>query len=168
MNIREVAYNEMLKENTDILSKGCFLTTKACDKVNSMTIAWGSIGFMWNKPVFMVMVRPQRYTYELIEKANEFTVSIPYENMKEAVGFLGSKSGRDMDKLAQLNINTIDGKVIDTPVLEIKGMHFECKIVYKRDMTAENLETAIDNSKYPAGDYHRLYFGEIVSSYIME
>lgn len=168
MNIKEVAYNENLDKNVDILSKGCFLTTKVGDKVNSMTIAWGSIGFIWGKPIFMAMVRPQRYTYELIEKANEFTVTLPYEDMKNAVGFLGSKSGRDMDKLKELKISTVDGKVIDTPVLEIAGMHFECKIVYKRDMTGEDLETIIDSAKYSQKDYHRLYFGEIVASYIME
>ena len=165
MDIKNVNYNEMLKENMDILSKGAFLTTKVGDKVNSMTIAWGSIGFMWNKPIFMAMVRPQRYTYDLIESSSEFTVTIPYENVKEAVAFLGTKSGRDMNKLSHLGIDTIKGQKIDTPVLNMKGMHFECKIVYKTKMTNENLDSDIDKTKYPAKDYHTLYFGEIVSSY---
>lgn len=168
MKKTQVAYNEMGKKNMEILSKGAFLTTKVEEKVNSMSIAWGSIGYMWNKPVFMAMVRPQRYTYELIEKSNEFTVTIPYEEMKKEIGFLGSKSGRDMDKLAELNIKTVDGQVIDTPVLEMKGMHLECKVIYKREMMKENLDNTIDEESYPNKDYHTLYFGEIVASYIME
>ena len=163
-----VNFNENAQKNIDQLSKGAFLTTKLEEKVNSMTIAWGSIGFMWNKPIFMVMVRPQRYTYEIIEKSNEFTVTIPYEDVKDAIGFLGSKSGRDMDKLSELKINTCKGEEIDTPVLDMKGMHFECKIVYKTEMTNENLDSDIDMSKYPIKDYHTLYFGEIVTCYVVE
>lgn len=163
-----VNFNENAQKNIDQLSKGAFLTTKLEEKVNSMTIAWGSIGFMWNKPIFMVMVRPQRYTYEIIEKSNEFTVTIPYEDVKDAIGFLGSKSGRDMDKLSELKINTCKGEEIDTPVLDMKGMHFECKIVYKTEMTNENLDSDIDMSKYPIRDYHTLYFGEIVTCYVVE
>ena len=90
-----VEYNENLEKNMEILSKGAFLTTKTGNKVNSMTIAWGSIGFIWGKPVFMVMVRPQRYTYGIIEKSKEFTVTIPYEKMNKELAFLGSKSGKD-------------------------------------------------------------------------
>lgn len=163
-----VNFNENAQKNIDQLSKGAFLTTKLEEKVNSMTIAWGSIGFMWNKPIFMVMVRPQRYTYEIIEKSNEFTITIPYEDVKDAIGFLGSKSGRDMDKLSELKINTCKGEEIDTPVLDMKGMHFECKIVYKTEMTNENLDSDIDMSKYPIKDYHTLYFGEIVTCYVVE
>lgn len=168
MNKREIKYNELSKEALEVLSKGAFLTTKASDEVNSMTIAWGSIGYMWHKPIFMAMVRKQRHTYKMIEASNEFTVTIPCEDMKEEVAFLGSKSGRDMDKLAELNIKTIKGQVIDTPVLDIKGTHYECKVVYKREMTEENLDSNIDSKAYANKDYHTLYFGEIVASYVLE
>lgn len=163
-----VEYNENLEKNAELLSKGAFLTTKSGNKVNSMTIAWGGVNFIWGKPIFTVMVRPQRYTYGIIEKTGEFTVTIPYENADKAISFLGSKSGKDMNKLAELNINIIESEEIDTPVLDMKGMHFECKVVYKTTMTSENLNESIKNSKYPLEDYHTIYFGEIVSSYIIK
>ena len=163
-----VDYNGNLEKNIEILSKGAFLTTKAGNKVNSMTIAWGSIGFMWGKPIFMVMVRPQRYTYGIIEKTNEFTVTIPYKKMNKELTFLGNNSCKDMNKLAELNIATVESEVINTPVLEVEGMHFECKVVYKSTMTAENLDENINKDKYPLEDYHTLYFGEIVSSYTIK
>lgn len=165
---RFVSYNENLEKNIELLSKGIFLTTKSGSKVNSMTIAWGSIGFMWGKPVFTVMVRPQRYTYGIIEKTNEFTVTIPYKKMSKELAFLGSKSGKDINKLSELNLSTVDSEKINTPVLEIEGMHFECKVVYKTTMSTENLNEIINKDKYPLEDYHTLYFGEIVSSYTIK
>ncbi len=160
-----VEYNENLEKNMEILSKGAFLTAKTGNKVNSMTIAWGSIGFIWGKPVFMVMVRPQRYTYGIIEKSKEFTVTIPYEKMNKELAFLGSKSGKDMNKLAELNISTVNSEKIRTPVLEVEGMHFECKVIYKTTMSEANLDKTINDEKYPLEDYHTLYFGDIISSY---
>ena len=163
-----VEYNENLEKNIEILSKGAFLTTKTGNKINSMTIAWGSIGFIWGKPIFMVMIRPQRYTYGIIEKTNEFTVTIPYKKMNKEISFLGSNSGKDMNKLLELNISTVESEKINTPVLEIDGMHFECKVVYKTNMSEENLDKNINKDKYPLEDYHTLYFGEIVSSYTIK
>lgn len=165
---KSVEYNENLEKNMEILSEGAFLTTKTGNKVNSMAIAWGSIGFIWGKPIFMVMVRPQRYTYGIIEKTKEFTVTIPYKDMGKEIAFLGSTSGKDMNKLAEINISTVDSELINTPILKVEGMHFECKVVYKTTMSDENLDETINKSKYPLEDYHTLYFGEIVSSYTIK
>lgn len=83
---KDVAYNEYAKETIEILSKGAFLTTTVDGVINTMTIAWGSLGFMWGKPIFTAMVRPSRFTYELLEKSGEFTVSIPFKDMSKALG----------------------------------------------------------------------------------
>ena len=163
---KEVAYNEYADKITEILSKGAFLTTNVDGKVNTMTIAWGSIGFMWGKPVFMAMVRPSRFTYECIEKSNEFTVSIPFKDMSTALGICGSKSGRDSDKLAAANLTTIPGKQIATPVIADCGLHYECKVVYKQDMIPEQLAADLQQKWYASGNYHKLYFGEILTTYI--
>jgi len=164
--IQEVAYNQYAEKAIEVLSKGAFLTTAVDGQINTMTIAWGSIGFIWAKPVFMVMVRPSRHTYQLIEKSGEFTVSIPLKDMQQALALCGTKSGRDMDKLAAAGLTTLPGQKIATPVIEGCGLHYECKIVYKQAMTSENLDTEINSKKYGTGDYHTLYFGEIVASYI--
>lgn len=164
----EISYNEHAKEVTEILSKGAFLTTVVDGKVNTMTIAWGSIGFMWGKPVFMAMVRPSRYTHECIEKSQEFTISIPFNDMSAALGVAGSKSGRDLDKLAAANLKTIPGKKISTPVIANCGLHYECKIVYKQEMVQDQLAVDLDKKWYPTGNYHTLYFGEILATYLNE
>ncbi|MEG6585342.1 flavin reductase family protein [Dendrosporobacter sp. 1207_IL3150] len=166
--LKEVNYNQYADKAIEVLSKGAFLTTAADGEVNTMTIAWGSIGFIWAKPVFMVMVRPSRHTYNLIEKSGEFTVSIPLKDMQQALAICGTKSGRDMDKFAAAGLTTLAGQKLATPVIANCGLHFECKIVYKQAMTDENLDSEINAKKYSTGDYHTLYFGEIVATYIEE
>lgn len=163
--MKEVAYNESADKAIEILSKGAFLTTAHDGKINSMTIAWGSLGFMWGKPVFIAMVRHSRYTYQLIEKSGEFTVSIPYKDMKAALGVCGSKSGRDTDKFAEAGLKTQQAQKLATPVIADCGLTYECKVVYKQAMTADNLDSANQQKWYASGDYHTLYFGEIVASY---
>ena len=76
-----------------VLAKGAFLTTAAGGRHNTMTIGWGALGNIWGKPVFTVMVRHSRYTHELIEAHNEFTVSFPLTAaFSKALGLCGCKS----------------------------------------------------------------------------
>jgi len=165
---KEVAYNDYAKEVTQILSKGAFLTTEVDGAVNTMTIAWGTVGFMWGKPVFMAMVRPSRFTYECLEKSQQFTVSIPFKDMSKALGICGSQSGRDTDKLAAANLTTVPGKKISTPVIADCGLHYECKVVYKQEMVAELLAADLQEKWYASGNYHTLFYGEILATYIDE
>lgn len=166
--MKEVTYNEYAGKAIEMLSKGAFLTTAHDSKVNSMTIAWGTLGFMWGKPVFIAMVRHSRYTYQLLEKSGEFTVSIPFKDMKEALGVCGSKSGRDTDKIAAAGLKTEPAQKLATPVIANCGLTYECKVVYKQAMTADNLNADNQQKWYAQGDYHTLYFGEIVASYLNE
>ncbi|MDD4600152.1 hypothetical protein SDC9_04040 [bioreactor metagenome] len=163
--MKEVAYNEYANKALDLLSQGAFLTTAHDGKVNTMTIGWGSIGNIWGKPVFMVMVRHSRYTYELIEKSGEFTVSLPFHDMKKKLNFCGSKSGREVDKITVMEITTAPGQKTSTPVIADCGLTYECKIVYRQAMDATTLDPDYNQRWYGQGDYHTLYYGEIVACY---
>lgn len=165
---KDVAYNEYAKETIEILSKGAFLTTTVNGVTNTMTIAWGNLGFMWGKPVFTAMVRPSRFTYQCLEQSGEFTVSIPLKDMSKALGICGSQSGRDGNKLAAANLTTNPGKKISTPVIADCGLHYECKVVYKQEMIPEQLATDLQEKWYAQGNYHTLFFGEILATYIDE
>ncbi|MDR1160204.1 MAG: flavin reductase family protein [Syntrophomonadaceae bacterium] len=157
-------YSELLLTH---LPKGAFLTVAADGKVNTMTIGWGSIGHYWNKPIAMVMVRYSRYTYELIEKADSFTISLPLQSdLKKELSIAGSKSGRDIDKLAQLQLKAQAAKKIPSPVIEQCDLFYECRIVYKQPIDPEHLDPQIKQACYAQGDYHVLYHGEILASYL--
>ncbi len=71
---------------------------------NSMTISWGGMGTMWNKPVVFLVVRPVRYTYEFMGRHDEITVSFYDDKYKKALGVFGSKSGRDIDKAKETGL----------------------------------------------------------------
>lgn len=165
-----VPYNFNAAKNLEILSKAAFLTTKSGNKINTMVIGWGSIGVLWRLPIFNVVVRQNRFTYELLEQTKEFTVTIPYKELPQAVSICGIKSGRNMDKLAASGLTVAKAQKIATPILDVPGMHFECKVVYSRLMGKDNLNPALNELWYnkEPNDYHMFYFGEIVDSYITE
>lgn len=166
---KEVKYQDYANLFLERLPKGAFLTIKAGDELNTMTIGWGSIGYMWKKPVLMVLVRYSRYSYNLLEKGKEFSVSIPVdEEMKKTLAIAGTKSGRDIDKFEACNIKTEAAKYINSPLINGCGLHFECKVVYQNTMEPATLIPDIKEDCYPNHDYHILYFGEILATYIEE
>lgn len=163
--MKDRSYLENLDSIMESLTKGAFLTVKSDDSINTMTIGWATIGFVWRKEVFMVAVRDSRHTFNLIEKSNDFTVTIPTdESSKDAVMFCGTKSGRDYDKFIECGLQTRKAVTVDSPIIDIPAIHYECKIIYKSAMDNTNLDEQLEKL-YPAKDYHTLYFGEILACY---
>lgn len=163
--MKEVNYIEVSEKIQKQLTQGAFLTVKDNNEnINTMTIAWGNLGFMWNKPVFTVMVRYSRHTYKLIENAEDFTVSFPTKNqLKTELSFCGSKSGRDLDKFKELNLKIQDGKRVNSPIIADCDVHLECKIVYKQALENSGMNEYVKNIYGDEKDYHVLYYGEILS-----
>jgi flavin reductase (DIM6/NTAB) family NADH-FMN oxidoreductase RutF len=161
-----LSYDAMMQVAMEALTKrGAFLTTKVGDVKNSMAIGWGSIGYCWGKPVFTVVVRDSRYTYELMEKASEFTVSIPLnDHMEKELEFFGTKSGRDMDKFYHCPIELAEGKEVNVPIIAGCQLHYECRILAKLRLEPENLHGSCSHW-YPENDYHTFYVGEIIACY---
>ena len=166
--MKNINYMSIAEDAMSKIKKGAFLTVKAADTLNTMTIGWATIGFIWQKPIMMVAVRPTRHTFSIIEKAQDFTVTIPASDMSKAIAFCGSKSGRDVDKLKMCNLEIAKGQHVVSPIIKVPGIHYECKIVYKSAMNEAFLDKNLDKSLYPQKDYHTLYFGEIVGCYETE
>jgi flavin reductase (DIM6/NTAB) family NADH-FMN oxidoreductase RutF len=162
--MEKVNYMEVAEKAMAQIKKGAFLTVKAGDALNTMTIGWATIGFCWQKPVLMVAVRDSRHTFGLLEKAGDFTVSVPSEKVTEEIMFCGTKSGRDVNKFDACGIAPLDAQAVSSPIIDIKGIHMECRIVVKTRMNPE-LMTRDYDSLYPEKDYHTLYFGEIQACY---
>ena len=147
------------------LNRWCLLTSGDKNNHNTMTIGWGSIGTMWSKPFIQVVVRPQRYTYEFMEKYSTFTVSVLPLQYREAMQILGSKSGRDSDKVKESGLTVVNSEIVEAPAFKEAELVFECKKNYWQDMDSSHfLDNAILD-KYAAKDYHRIYFGEILAVY---
>ena len=166
--MKEVNYIDVSEKIQKQLSKGAFLTVKDNNEnTNTMTIAWGNLGFMWNKPVFTVMLRYSRHTYKLIENAKDFTVSFPTQDqLKEELSFCGSKSGKNLNKFEELNLKIEDGKKVKSPIISDCDIHLECKIIYKQAIDASGMNEYVENIYGEEKDYHVLYYGEILSCFV--
>lgn len=164
--MQTIKFNELSKELLEQLMKGAFLTVKdKSGKLNTMTIAWGTIGFMWSKPIFMVMVRKSRYTYQLIEHANQFTVSFPlHGQLKTELMVCGTKSGRDIDKFKECSLDFSKINEFPTPIITKCDLHVLCNIVYKQPFNPEDADESIKSVYGEEKDYHTLYFGEIIET----
>jgi len=162
--MKKVDYMAVAEKAMTQIKKGAFLTVKAGEAMNTMTIGWATMGYVWRKPIMMVAVRDSRFTFGIIEKAADFTVSVPLTDMNDAVMFCGTKSGRDVDKYKACNLELVDGQQVATPIIKTPGLHFECKIVYKSAMDPAHLIKEYEGL-YPEKDYHTIYFGEIVACY---
>lgn len=150
------------------LANGAFLTVEYDGKANSMTIGWGMEGRCWNRPVFVAMIRPSRFTFELMKKAKTFTVSIPAEgDMKKELIHFGKVSGRSENKFRSCGIILKDAKEIPGKILEGCQSYYECRILFSQQMDSNGFvgSELIRHAFYPQGDYHYIVFGEIVEKY---
>ena len=148
-------------------TKNALLTAGDQDHCNPMTIGWCQLGRIWGKPVCSVYVRPERYTYQFIEKNNYYTVSILPADAKETMKLCGTKSGRDMDKIQACGL-TVRRGAGSAPFFEEAEMVLVCKKMYVQDMEeASVLDRETIMPFYGAyGNWHRIYVGEIVEAYV--
>ena len=159
-------YLEAMGQATERMSKGGVLLTVAGDTPNTMTIGWGAIGFSWNKPMMMVMVRPSRHTFGLLNKAGRFSVSVPRAgDLKEELMFAGTESGRTVDKFQGHGLTCAPGLTDGIKIVAECPLHIECVVRHVQDMTGDLLDENVRLRAYPKGDLHRLYFGEIMECY---
>jgi len=164
MGLNEVEFTRNLDHTLEMLQKhGLLLTSLGADgRPNTMTIGWGNPGVMWSRPVFVVLVRPSRYTFANIQATGEFVVSVPDEDMKDACEYCGTKSGRDVDKFAECGLTTLDAEAVSVPLIGQCVRHYECRVVHRNDVLDAEIADEIRASAYPQGNFHRLFYGQIL------
>ncbi len=131
---------------------------------NAMTVAWGSIGTMWSTPFVQVVVRPSRYTYSFMNNYDTFTLSHFSETYKNELSYLGSTSGKNVpDKIRISGLTPIAVPEVLAPGFKEADLIIACKKIYWQDMDKKHFIPEWIMDKYPPeGDYHRIYFGEIL------
>jgi len=136
------------------------LTAGTKERFNAMTVSWGAMGILWNKPVVTVYVRPTRYTYSFMEDQDWFTVSFYPKIHKETLSVMGTKSGRDVDKVALCGLNPVD--LGSTMTFLESRLTFVCRKIYWNDLDQSHFLDPVIQKNYPKQDYHRMYIGEII------
>lgn len=164
--MKDMNYSEVIGTINERLANGGVFMNTGVDTPNTMTIGWAYMGTSWRKNIFIAMVRPQRHTYELIEKTGEFTVSVPTANpMRAELGFAGTASGRDVNKFEGHGLTAAPAQQVNAPVVKECGLHIECRVVSRQLLSGEQMDESIRGRAYPESDYHMLYFGEVVACY---
>ncbi len=165
----KIPYHEAASQALKQIADGTFLTLKVNETVNTMTLGWGSFGFLWNKPVFMAMVRFSRYSYALLQESQEFTISVPKTGtLRNELALCGSRSGKTNNKIEECKLSLMDGDSVKTPIIQNCPLHIECRVIYRQAMEPSSLEPKIIQDYYLNGDFHYLFYGEILNSYLLE
>lgn len=178
-DIKEIDVMEHLGEIMKGVKIGALITTKRGDRINSMTISWGHIGIEWNKLIFIAYIRTSRFTHEMLEESNEFTLNVGTgEKAKKILSYCGTKSGSDVDKIKDLNLTLVDGNKIFAPGIKELPLTLECKVIYQQLQDKDALGENIKKRFYPENisseyhgsncDLHTMFYGEVVGAYIAE
>jgi len=150
---------------TSIGKEWMLITAGDENKVNTMTASWGGIGVLWGEDVITAYIRPQRYTKEFVDQQDCFSLSFFNGAYKKELGVLGSVSGRDQDKIhdVDFHVTYLDG----VPTFEEAKLVFIVEKIYEDTIKPENFkDTALDSKWYPAHDYHTVYIARIKEVYV--
>lgn len=129
---------------------------------NTMTIGWGSAGVLWSRPIMTVYVHPWRYTHDFMLDNDYFTVQLFGDEYKRDLGILGSKSGRDGDKVA---LTSLTPRALEHGVtFEEATDTFVCKKIYTQrlDPTLAPSDFLARSGNFYATDAHTVFIGELI------
>jgi flavin reductase (DIM6/NTAB) family NADH-FMN oxidoreductase RutF len=168
MEHKPIPLEQLSARPVGLWEPGWFLLTSgdfAAGKFNTMTVSWGGMGVMWGKPFAQVVVRPHRYTFQFIEQYPTFTLCAFSQEYRAALNLLGTKSGRDGDKIAQSGLTPVASGAVPAPAFAEAELVLCCRKIYWHDFDPGHfLDPNIDRH-YPRHDYHRSYFGEILAAF---
>ncbi len=163
--LKEIDVRQLKKSPVEMIANDwALLTAGNIGDWNTMTVSWGMVGELWGKDVVACFVRPQRHTFGYMENNDTFTLSFFGGNYKKELGICGSKSGRDTDKAKETGF---------IPISVEKSVTFEqAEVVFVlKKIAVDTIDKSgfIDESimnNYAAGDFHKIYIGQIEKVYI--
>ena len=138
------------------------ITAGTAERCNTMTASWGGLGVLWGAPMAIAYIRPQRYTKEFVDANEYFTLSFFSEEWRKQLSLCGSKSGRDVDKVKECGF-TVCSAECGAPYFEQAELVLVCR---KRMVTPMDPAAMPEDvkEKWYHGDYHDMYWGEIVEA----
>lgn len=152
---------DSIKDNVfKLIGKDWMLITAGIkDSYNTMTASWGGMGILWDKKVCIAFIRPTRYTFEFLEKSEVYTLSFLEEQYRDILMYCGTKSGRDVNKVAETSLTPVFGD--GTVYFAEARLVIECRKIYFQDIQPDKFLDNTIHEYYPKKDYHRIYIGEI-------
>lgn len=168
---KKILPEELTDNAFRLISKDWMLVTSAsapenlaCGKnYNTMTASWGGVGFLWNKPVAFVFIRPQRHTFTFTEQNDRMTLSFFDEFYRSALAYCGKFSGREKDKAAECGLTPVSDKTENGAAVwfEEARLVLKTKKLYEDNLKKDAFLDAACLESYKAGDFHKMYICEI-------
>ncbi|MEF9985747.1 MAG: DUF4468 domain-containing protein [Bacteroidales bacterium] len=149
-----------------LLSEDWMLITAGnSTKFNTMTASWGGLGVLYNKPIAICFINPTRYTYQIMETGDTYTLTFYTETYREALNYCGSVSGRDTDKIKGSGL---------TPITTPNGskafsqawMIIECRKLVSQSISLDAINSAVEKEKRGLQPMHKMYIGEILNVWV--
>lgn len=95
---------------------------------NIITVAWAGT-VCTNPPMLTISVRPERYSYHMIQETGEFVVNLTTEELARATDYCGVRSGRDTDKWADMGLTKEKASEVSVPLIRECPVNLECRVV---------------------------------------
>ncbi|MCU0277191.1 MAG: flavin reductase, partial [Acidobacteria bacterium] len=161
--IAAIKPKDLVLPPVDIWFKRWFLLTAGTKQsFNTMTVAWGSVGGMWEMPFVQVVVRPTRHTFGFMNEFDTFTLCSFPAKFRKDLALLGSRSGRDGDKIALTRLTPVKSAAVAAPSFKEADLVIECRKIYWQDLDDRHFLSEKIAAQYPQMDFHRVFFGEIL------
>ena len=166
--MREIPVSQLNLNPCEKIGREWMLLTAGGEgNYNTMTCSWGHLGCLWNLPTAICYVRPQRYTREFIDREARYTLCFFPEGYKKALGYLGTKSGRDEDKVAAVGLTPVHEQ--DYTYFAEASLVIVCRTLYQAPLKEEYFrDKAVMEEDYPERDFHDLYIGQIEKVLVSE
>jgi flavin reductase (DIM6/NTAB) family NADH-FMN oxidoreductase RutF len=172
--MRQTDINVLMKEDVWRLigQEWMLITAGNIDDFNTMTASWGGVGWLWNKPVAFLFIRPERHTHGFVENNDSLTLSFLPEQYREALRLCGTLSGRDCNKVEKAGLTPLKLNSVSHVSFEESRLCLVCKKLFKIPMTEEAF---IDKdvlarwyNSNPGGSLHDIYVVEILEAWNKE
>lgn len=166
-DFRQITYSDFDEEAIKLIGDEWMLVAAGnSESYNMMTANWGGLGWLWNKPVAFIFVRPQRYTFQFTERENYFTLTFFEEAQKDILRLMGSKSGRDFDKMNYEGLTAFETENGSIAFREARIV-LECKKLFATTLNGDDfIDTELRERVYPQRDFHIMYVGEITGIWV--
>ena len=171
MDMKQIPFSQLQFNPFDLIGRDWMLVTAGNETngYNTMTASWGHLGTIWghseSNPTAVIYVRPQRYTKTFVDREDYFTLTFFAPEYRKALGYLGSHSGRDGDKVAHVGLTPVFSD--HTTYFAEAKMVFICRKLYRAPIREEGfLDKELMEKVYPERDFHDMYIGEILKVYV--
>ena len=97
------------------------------ENYNIITIAWAG-NICTNPAMTYLSIRPSRLSYKIIERTREFVINLTTKQLAFATDFCGVKSGREINKFAQLKLTPSKASKVKAPLIAESPVNIECRV----------------------------------------